>query len=126
MHNNTEWKTLTPDAFPQTAEEVYITRVHGGTTVYRSNDVYIIAIDREHMPETCDNVWEPVMGLDDGKYIIRVFYAEHTVWTDPETGAITNEEKAFYSTGDGMAIVIDHPDMKYCKYRRLETESLLG
>lgn len=123
--NTTEWKTLTEEAFPKTSEEVYIAYVNGGTIAYRSNNAYIIAIDREHMPETCDNIWEPIMGMDDGRYVIRVFYAEHIVFTNPETGIIEYEEKTFYST-DGMSIPIDHPDMKYCKYKRLETESLLS
>lgn len=122
--NTTEWKTLTEDAFPKTAEEVYITYVDENTTVYRSNDAYVIAIDREHMPEKRKNTWKPTE-FDEGRYIIRVFYAKHIVYTDPETGAITHEVKAFYST-DRMTISIDDENIKYCKYKKLETESLLG
>lgn len=127
---NTTWKPLTADAFPKTAKEIHSTYVNGGTTVYkrtvyRSNDVYIIAIDSEHMPKTCDAVWTPKMGLDDGKYIIRTFYAQRTVYTDSKTGKSKDVEKAFYNQ-EGMIISIDDKDMKYCKYHRLETESLLG
>ena len=125
MNKNTEWKTLTPDAFPKTFEDIYISDMRENIIAYRSSNAYIIAVDREHMPETCDNVCKSAMGLDDGKYIIRIFYAEHTVWTDPETGAITHEQKAFYSA-DGMMISIDDENIEYCKYKRLETESLLS
>lgn len=120
---NTTWKPLTADAFPKTAEEVYITYENAGTIVYRSKDAYVIAIDREHMPEKCKNAWKPTVPDYDGKYIIRVFYVEHTVDTDPKTGKVKDLEKAFYSA-DGMSFTIDNPDMKYCKYHRLETESL--
>ena len=128
--NNTEWKTLTADAFPETAEEVYITYVDEDMTVYRSKDAYVIAIDREHMPEKCKNAWKPTVPDYDGKYIIRVFYAEHIVYTDPgttdpETGVFRCESKGFCSA-DGMIISIEDENIEYCKYKRLETESLLG
>lgn len=116
---NTTWKTLTADAFPKTTKEMHITYENENKTAYRSNDVYVIAIDREHVHDACLYIWEPAICIDDGKYIISVFYAKHTVWTDPETGEIVDEEKRFYST-DNMCIVIDHPDMKYCKYQKLK------
>ena len=124
MNSNTEWGTLTPDVFPKIAvpENIAYTDKLTGTVAYRSNAIYIIAIDKNHMPETCDNVWEPVGSLDDGQYIVRVFYAEHTIWTD-ETGRIENEEKAFYST-DGMVIPIDDKDMKYCMYKKVKMTDL--
>lgn len=116
---NTEWKPLTADAFPKTTEEMHITYVNENKTAYRSNDVYVIAIDREHIHDACLYIWKPAICIDDGRYIISVFYTKHTVWTDPETEEIVDEEKRFYST-DNMSIVIDHSGMKYCKYQKLK------
>lgn len=127
--NTTEWKTLTPDAFPQNKEDVYETYANGRWTeeninTYRSKDAYIIAMDKDHMPKSCAWYWRPSPLDYDGKYIIRMFYAEHRMWEDFETYDIIHEEKAFYSP-DGMVIPIDDKDMKYCKYLKVNTTSTL-
>lgn len=120
---NTEWKQLTPDTFPQNEEDTYISWENDGTVIRMSNDAYIIAMDRDHMPKKCQNAGNETMLDYEGRYIIRIFYAQHTVDTNTFTGAVTYDEKAFYST-DGMVIPIDDKDMKYCMYKKVRMTDL--
>lgn len=124
-----KWQTLTKDVFPDIMEKENITFewTLGAFTVttYKSKRAYIIAMDNEHMPDDNCNCNVPVI---DDKYIIRMFTAEHTVYTDIETGEIKRERKEFHSPdcGDGMTISINDKNLKYCKYKTVELESILN
>lgn len=82
--------------FPQIAVPENITYADKltGTVAYRSNAVYIIAIDRDHMPDILCSYHSPKL---DDKHFFRMFQAEHYIVMD-ETGRITEEQKKFIDT----------------------------
>lgn len=126
-----KWKTLTEDAFPHITEKknivddctIKFATFTAHTITYRSKAVYIIAIDREHIPTAYCNCCEPMI---DDKHFIRMFHAEHTVTIDTETKEIKQETKSFYTPDgkDDITIFIDDENIRYCKYKMVEIEDI--
>lgn len=125
-----KWKTLTKDEFPDiiTKENIVYedtfrckTKTYHAVT-YRSHDIYIIAMDISHMPDVLCSYHSPKL---DDRHFFRMFQAEHHVVMD-ETGRITEEKKKFIDTDseDCLIISLHDENLRYCKYKMMELESL--
>lgn len=127
------WHNLTKKSFPNIKKKQYLvdeyianyTKAHPHTRIstYRSKVFYIIAIDSENRPVGCQY---GEAQLDD-RYVLRFCQAEHMTWTDAETGKLLHEEKGFYCDASSEVIVeLNDKNLKYCKYKQVRLESILG
>lgn len=129
--NTTAWQKLTKEAFPDITKKENIVfedkfkTDNTRTLYYRSKEMYIIAMNINHMIDTGCYYWGPMISSN---YAVRMFHAEHSVTFDNKTGKIINEKKEFYSADseDGMTISIDDENLEYCRYKAVETEDILA
>lgn len=127
---NTTWQKLTKEAFPDITKKENIVfedkfkTDNTRTIYYRSKEMYIIAMDINHMIDTGCYYWGPMISK---KYAVRMFHAEHSVTFDNKTGKVISEKKDFYSADseDGMTISIDDENLEYCRYKAVETQDIL-
>lgn len=127
---NTTWQKLTKEAFPDIAKKENIVfedkfkTDNTRTIYYRSKEMYIIAMNINHMIDTGCYYWGPMISK---KYAVRMFHAEHSVTFDNKTGKVISEKKDFYSADseDGMTISIDDENLTYCQYKVVETQDIL-
>lgn len=127
---NTTWQKLTKEAFPDITKKENIVfedkfkTDNTRTIYYRSKEMYIIAMNINHMIDTGCYYWGPMISK---KYAVRMFHAEHSVTFDNKTGKVISEKKDFYSADseDGMTISIDDENLTYCQYKVVETQDIL-
>lgn len=126
---NTAWQKLTKEAFPDITKKENIVfedkfkTDNTRTIYYRSKEMYIIAMNINHMIDTGCYYWGPMISK---KYAVRMFHAEHSVTFDNKTGKVISEKKEFYSADseDGMTISINDKNLEYCRYKAVETEDI--
>lgn len=126
-----KWKTLTKDAFPDIMKKKNIVQDYTKefrsfttrTITYRSKKMYIIAMNLHHKPDVRFTCYAPMS--DDGRYLLRMFYAYHIITIDDE-GNVIKERKEFYSPdSDGyMYITVDDENLEYCKYKTVKIGSI--
>ncbi len=127
---NTTWQKLTREAYPDIMKKENIVfedkfkTDNTRTIYYRGKEIYIIAMNINHMIDTGCYYWGPMISK---KYAVRMFHAEHSVTFDNKTGKVISEKKEFYSADseDGMTISIDDENLEYCRYKAVETEDIL-
>ena len=113
--NTTAWQKLTKEAFPDIMKKENIVfedkfKTDNTCTIYyRSKEMYIIAMNINHMIDTGCYYWGPMISSN---YAVRMFHAEHSV--------------TFYSADseDGMTISIDDENLEDCRYKAVETEDI--